>query len=266
VADWLHQNHPLRLQYDWFTDANPLMASVSRMAQWVTENRKPVAADNPFLAMQKTMSDGIISGLDAWRDARDAWSEKMFFAIYGSPALQAALGIDSAGGRSGQHAPKSALHKELIRSRIAELRSRIPVGGLREAAIRALLYAGMSRQAVDERGFESIRRIRSAQADMPALALPDFKALVREQFYMLWIDEDACLAAIPSMLPADPAVRMKVFSLVKEILEARGKLTAEDTERLNRLAQVFGMDGKGESFRNLAAVPPAWDETMVKAS
>ena len=44
--------------------------------------------------------------------------------------------------------------------RIADLKSRIQVGGLREALIRTLLYVGMARGAVDERGFESLRRIR----------------------------------------------------------------------------------------------------------
>jgi len=266
VADGLRQSHPLRLQDEWFTDANPLVAPVSRMAKWVRENRSPVAPDNPFLVMQKGMSDGIITALDAWRDMRDAWSEKVFFAIYGSPALQAALGIGSAAGRSRQLAPKSALHTELVRSRIAELKTHIAVGGVREAVIRALLYAGMNRQAVDERGFESIRRIRRAQEDMPALGLSEFKALVREQFYMLLIDEDASLAAISSMLPPDTAVRSKALGLIKKILSARGELTAMDTERLERVAKVF--DGRAESdpLRNFVARPSVRDEVFVKAS
>ena len=82
-------------------------------------------------------------------------------------------------------AAKSPLHDELLRKRIADLKSRIPVGGLREAVVRALLYAGMPRAAVDERGFEAVRRIRQAHGDLP---LPDFKALVREQFNMLLLD------------------------------------------------------------------------------
>ena len=86
-------------------------------------------------------------------------------------------------------AAKSPLHRELLQKRIAELKSRIPVGGLREAVIRGLLYAGMARAAVDERGFEAVRRIRRTHGDMP---LSDFKALVREQFYMLLIDHGSC--------------------------------------------------------------------------
>ena len=37
--------------------------------------------------------------------------------------------------------------------------------------------------------------------DMP---LSEFKTLVREQYFMLLIDKDASLAAIPSMLPPMP--------------------------------------------------------------
>ena len=48
---------------------------------------------------------------------------------------------------------------------------------------------------------------------------------------MLLIDEEAALAAIPSMLPPDTAVRGKAFGLIKEILSARGEITAADTER-----------------------------------
>ena len=63
--------------------------------------------------------------------------------------------------------------------------------------IRALLYVGMARGAVDERGFEMIRRIRERARRMPQPALAEFKALVREQFFMLLIDPEAALAAIP---------------------------------------------------------------------
>jgi hypothetical protein len=59
------------------------------------------------------------------------------------------------------------MHRELLQSRIAELKSRIPMGGLQEALVRSLLYVGMPRAAVDERGFEAVRRIRRAHSDLP---------------------------------------------------------------------------------------------------
>src|SRR5256884_4179 len=83
-----------------------------------------------------------------------AQPERTFLAVYGSPTLQAAVGIDPGGTRPLRKPAKNLLHRELLQKRVDEIKSRIPVGGLREAVIRGLLYAGLARAAVDERGFE----------------------------------------------------------------------------------------------------------------
>ena len=87
------------------------------------------------------------------------------------PALQSAVRIDPAAYRPLRKAAKSPLHQELLQKRIAELRSRLPVGGVREAVIRGLLYAGMTRAAIDERGFELARRVRQENNGMPLSGL-----------------------------------------------------------------------------------------------
>ena len=240
AADRMRDLHPLRLQYALFSDANPTMAPIAKIAEQVRSERKPAAAGNPFIAMQQEASRHIVAALDGLREMNERLAESMFMTIYGSPALQAAVGIDQTGMRNSRKAVKSSLHQELLQKRIAEIKSRIAVGGLREAAIRALLYVGMTRAAVDERGFEAVRRIRKAYGDTP---LAEFKSLVREQFYMLHIDPDGALAAIPSMLPADPAVCTEAFGLIKTVLEASGALSGEDSKRLGEIARLFGLDG-----------------------
>ena len=77
-----------------------------------------------------------------------------------------------------------------MQKRIAELKSHIPLGGLREAIVRALIYVGLGRGSVDERGFEAVRRLRGRYGDIP---LSEFKTLVRDQYFMLLIDKDASL-------------------------------------------------------------------------
>ena len=99
-------------------------------------------------------------------------------------------------------AGKNPLHRQLLQMRIAELRSRIASGGLREGLVRSALFIGMARGSVDERVFELVRRMRLTADGMPRLTLQAFKALVREQYFMLLIDEAAALAAIPSLLPS----------------------------------------------------------------
>src|SRR5262249_59105772 len=97
--------------------------------------------------------------LDSGRDAGDAWFEHMFFAIYGSPAVQAIAGVGAASGRRLRRAGKSRLHSELLQARIAELKSRIPAGGLQEAVVRSLLYVGMGRGSGDGRGLRNGRGV-----------------------------------------------------------------------------------------------------------
>jgi hypothetical protein len=249
-AEWMRQLHPLRLQYEMFSNANPFMAPVAGWAEQVRKNRKPAGADNPFIKMQETMSRNIVAALDAWRDANEQIAERAFISIYGSPTLQAATGIDTTSNRPSRKAAKNTLHSELLQSRVAELKSRMSAGGLREAIIRGLLYAGMGRRAVDERGFEAVRRLRHAHGEM---TLADFKKLVREQFYILLVDTDAALAAIPSMLPPDPETRRAAVDLIKMALSASGELSAEDRQRLDQVVQLFG-------------APRGRDDKLAKAS
>jgi hypothetical protein len=152
------------------------------------------------------------------------------------------MGIDPADPHPLRKAGKSPLHAQLVQSRIAELKSRITTGGLRECLIRGMLYVGMARGGADERGFEAVRRMRSAQDGMRRLSLAEFKALVREQYFMLLIDEEATLAAIPDLLPEDGNLRRKSFAALTELLRARGEIVGEAAIRFERVARLFDVD------------------------
>jgi len=241
TANLLRDLHPLRLQYEICSDANPLMTLIAGSAEQVRANRKPVAADNPLVAIQENMSTQIVAALDAWREASEAFAERTFMAVYGAATLQAAAGIDPAATLPLRKAAKSAFHHELMQRRTAELKSRIAAGGVREAVIRALLFAGMGRAAVDERGFEAVRRIRQNLSDVP---LSVFKTAVRDQFNLLLLDPEAALAAIPSMLPDDPETRRKAFDLISQVLSARGEYSPDDQDRIQRVGRLFGVDDR----------------------
>ena len=68
-----------------FSNANPMMAPVATLAEQVRRDRKPVEADNPFVALQENVSRQIVAGLDAWRDMTEALAERTFLTIYGLP-------------------------------------------------------------------------------------------------------------------------------------------------------------------------------------
>jgi hypothetical protein len=239
------------------------MAPVGAWAEKVREHRKPAAADNPFTAIQEDISRQIVATLDAWREFNEAAAERTFMATYGSKALQAAAGIDPRAALPPRRASKDLLHYELVEKRIADLRSRISSGGLREAVIRSLLFAGMDRAAVDERAFEALSRIRRSQSDVPLAA---FKATVREQFDMLSIDPEAALAAIPAMLPLDAATRQKAFDQICEVLSARGWHSSEDLKRIRRVGALFDVDGQLRANVNLAIAADFRSEPQARAS
>ena len=73
--------------------------------------------------------------------------------VYGSPVLQAAVGIDPAGEQPQRKAAKSSAYRSAVAG--ADRRAEIadPAGGLRECLARGLLYVGMARGGPDERGF-----------------------------------------------------------------------------------------------------------------
>jgi hypothetical protein len=266
MAEWTRRLHPLRLQYELFSQSNPFVAPLEAMAGWVREHRTPVGADNPFVAMQESASRLIVAALDGWRDLRDSLSEWIFLSVYGSPALQAAVGVDPAGTHPLRKAGKSPLHRQLLQSRIAELKLRIATGGLRECAIRGMLYVGMARGGPDERTFEALRRIRLEQEGMARLTLWEFKAMVREQYFMLLIDAEAALAAIPDLLPRDAGARRKAFVAIQKVLSARGEITGEAAERLRRVARLFDVDARPVALPTVKAPPTARTAEKPKAS
>jgi Protein of unknown function (DUF3141) len=245
MAELMRNWHPLRVQYEAFSSRNPFMTAVEKAADRARERRKPAAEDNPFLTFQERISKQITSSLDQWRDSQEALSEAMFLAIYGSPALQSAVGVDPQ-SMPLQRREMDVKHRARLQARIAEIKSKIPSGGLREAGLRALLYVGSARGMVDERSLEALRRLRKAD-ESTRITLPEFKMLVREQFFMLLLDREAALAAIPKLLPENKGERRKAFDAIQEVLSASAEISGEVAKRLKEVAGLFGLDAANTS-------------------
>ncbi|MCE6951361.1 DUF3141 domain-containing protein [Cereibacter sphaeroides] len=263
VARTMRELHPLRLQYGMFGRSNPFMAWITGAAAQVRTNRRPAAPDNPFLALQEQMSRQIVRGLDDWRKSVEKLSEETFRQIYGSPVLQAALGIERGSNRRPKAAPRSLLHRLLVEERMKELRADFSAGGIDAAVIRSLLHVSRAIGSADERAFEVIRRLRKAQKARDRLPLDQFKLLVRRQNYMLEIDEEAAMAAVPGLLPDRPEVRRAALEVIREIVAARGTLTAEAGHRLRRVEAIFAPTTP--ELSGPAADQPAREPSKVKA-
>ncbi len=245
MAELTRQWHPLRVSYEAFGGDTTAMKGVARAADKIREQRKPAAEDNPFVKFQETVSKNIVDVLDKWRDTQEAFSEALFLGIYGSPVVQAAVGITP----DAEVSPKlrmSPEHRKRLEARIAELRSQIGSGGLRECVIRGLLYVGSSRGMVDERSLEALRRARANDAGS-RLTLAQFKKVVREQFFMLLLEPAASLAAIPKLLPPDEDERRAGLEAIRGVLSASAEISGEAAKRLDRVTELFGLAGKSRA-------------------
>jgi hypothetical protein len=94
-----------------------------------------------------------------------------------------------------------------------------------------------------------IRTIRSEQER--ALPLPAFKALVREQFLMLLVDEERAIATLPELVAGEAAEASRAFGAIEQVARAHGELGEEAEARLRRTREIFG-DAGGKGGRKTA--------------
>lgn len=238
-AEWLRKLNPYTLPYELFSDRNPFMEQIAKLAEEVRQDRRPVQPDNPLVRMQAIVSETVIALLNGWRDMRDRGLEQVFLAVYGSPLLQSLVGLGASDESPRRRPGMEPEQIEFIKARIAELKDRLGEGGLVEAFVRSLVYIRMVGQGVDERNFRALRRLR---ARYDKITLKEYKDLVRKQFFALLLDQNAAMAAIPSMLPDDRDKRAEVLDVIRELVPAAGKITDEQARRLEEVERLFGAD------------------------
>jgi Protein of unknown function (DUF3141) len=135
-AEFLRFVHPNRLAFRVFSNRNPLMEPVALAAEKVRSSRHPVEANNPFLAFEKMASSWIVTNLEIFAKTRELVMESVFLSVYGSPLLQAVVGVKAAHSDTGRR-----IEGDLARDETrAKLEADMSRGGFVEAGVRALLY------------------------------------------------------------------------------------------------------------------------------
>ncbi|MDI5934114.1 DUF3141 domain-containing protein [Halomonas kalidii] len=237
-AKWMRRMHPNRLGYRLLSDRNPLMVPVPVLAERVRADRHPLGEDNLFRVVESIVSDQFTRGLNAWRDLRDSSIERLFLDLYGQPLLQALVGL---GGDAHVHRRRPGAepeHRRFVERRQAELRAHIAEGGSHEAVMRAMIYVLGGAPATDERNFN---RLRASRAELePSIQLADFKHLMREQFFILKLDREAALEAIPTLLEGLSAEQIdEHLAHIEHVLAASGELSEHAADRFERIKALF---------------------------
>jgi len=236
-AEWMRRLHPLRMQYEIFSDANPLMKPLLSNIAFVQGNRQPVSKGNIFWQAQERWSNWLIEGLDDYRDLRDNAMEAWFHGFYGSPLLQALVGLRASRENPRNRPSDDPTHLALVGEKIADLKNRMSEGGPREAVIRALIYVRTPDGVVDERGFNLLRRMREETGK--GVSLATFKQIVREQFLMLLLDERHAIEAIPIMLARNPDLASRMRGKFDRMIEQVGVHSKMARTRLTEIEEIF---------------------------
>lgn len=255
AAELERRLNPLRSQFEVFSRNNPFMRGVAGWAELIRENRQPAAPDNPFLAWQQMVSQNIVASLDLFRDIRDSTTELVFKQVYGSPALQAALGVTDETARpvpADRERGVAALEAGLgsLRQRVGDISPRI-------AVLRAVMFVLAGGKSLDERIFAALRRLQHKHHSLDGTTLQQFKLKVREQFFMLRFDRESAVIAMESVLRAEtPPISLQEF---QDILTAAGPLQGEALARFERVSRMFPERSpalqKHETASNLHRLP-----------
>jgi len=253
-AELLRHMHPNRMRFELFSDKNPFMQPIAAWADRVRSDRHPASADNPFTALEHEASKWIVQTLDTWTTVRDALQETVFLGVYGSPMLQALVGLGVETPMNDRRIARD-LGRETASARLSgDLVERIDQGGLVEAGVRAMLYVRMAEGRIDERAFAALRQL-AAEHKVPRVGLARFKAILREQYLMLLTHQELALRSLPKLLPADRAQRMAMLDVVHRVVTARGALPEDSRRRLDEIETLFDVGEEGRPARRRPAAP-----------
>ena len=233
--------NPARLERTLFSDLNPWMHWVKSMAGTVRENRRPAAADNPFVRVERQASERIEQSLDAFRGIRDDMYEGAFKAIYGSPWLAAAVGL--SGENVQRRGPKSPSweYQELKRLKRLMAESQIEQGTALDGWVRIVLYVAREERVFDERPYNLARRMIDERSPQARPSLAELKAAVKRQAFLLALDEERAVAALPKLLPEGPS-RREALEGARLVAGAGGPVTEDQEGRFRRIERVLGLE------------------------
>ena len=239
--------NPVRMEHAFFSDLNPWMGWVKPTAEAVRADRRPAAKDNPLLALEGAAAERIEQSLDQYRVLRDGLDERAFKAIYESPALALAVGADPEAPERRGPADRTWEREELANLKRKELEASLESGTPVDAWARLLLYVRPDGHPIDERPFNMVRRMIDELKPEAIPSLAALKAAVKRQAFVLALDAERAIAALPKLAP-DRAMLQRGFDAARTVMSALGEMTPQQNERFRKAAFLAGARRRGAAL------------------
>jgi pimeloyl-ACP methyl ester carboxylesterase/DNA-directed RNA polymerase subunit F len=238
TADMIRWLHPLRMKYHLLSDLNPVMPLFKAPADWVRQNRRPARTGNYFTQMERNFSSTFADALNAYRDLRDDGVRNFFKTAYGPMAL---------GGVFQPACDDSNLQvcrekDQALKAERDRLRGKMEKGGDITAVVRLILLWMIQYGMIDYRSRlvadQLVKRYHGSK--MPPEKL---RRLVREQYYMIMIDEEEAIASLAKILPTRQKRLEAVASAAKVMMISDAEIEAK-SPLAKRIAKALDIDFK----------------------
>jgi pimeloyl-ACP methyl ester carboxylesterase/tellurite resistance protein len=231
-AEMLRLYHPLRTQRWMLSDLNPLMKPLKGAASTARANRKPAAPENPFMVMERGVSEGMITMLDLYRDLRDLGQEAWFQILYGSPLLRLYFPPETA---AAPEETLAATEEEADRRKKS-----LEEGGLTAGLVRVMMAVARTGLEMKRRHFEMGVEFARTHKVLGRIGTAEFKRILKDQAAILQADEDGALAAL-SILIRNKADRNEALSLARRLCLVDGVYTPEEDAMIERIKKGLGL-------------------------
>jgi hypothetical protein len=234
LAATIRRFHPLRVQRWAFSDWNPWLAWLPGAAQLAKETRQALPADHPLRSAEASLAELASATLEYQRALRDAFTEALFFHVYGN--LFSLYIADREPAPAAQPADPREL--PVVKEALAS----IDKGGYPEAFARVGFL-------VTRRGDVPLSRLEAGQQMakdykefLPAVPLDEMRRVAGEQEIIATYETDKAIAALPALLH-ERKDRERLLTLLDRLENdphiRRDGLTPEQQTMLKRVRQAL---------------------------
>ena len=88
-----------------------------------------------------------------------------------------------------------------------------------------------------------VRKLRQEYPNANSLPMPQLREIVREQVFLMELDRERALTALPTLLPSEPE-RHAILAVARRILEVHGPLDPDEEALMRRVEERLGVGGR----------------------
>jgi hypothetical protein len=225
--------NPQRAQRWAVSDLNPFLWPLKSMADFTRANRAVRDNEGPCAVTERWAAAVTSASWDLFRDLRDASVETAFFRTYGAASL--ARTAEEKDAEDVIDTRGAALVKEAL--------SHIEEGNRTKAIVRTALL--LAKAGTGRRRLSAMKRVRElVGGDVGLLDMPGDLAreIIREQSYIVELEPEKALAALPKLLKTREDRRITLDLLDR--LEGEIEVNPQQISLLGEIRHLLTQDGE----------------------